>query len=82
MSGTLAWRAFLTQEARRHPENDRRSLGAVPQIPDVPEDEETADDIVVTGPEGDRFTIELPDLGEPTEHRPRKRLPGDGLLGR
>lgn len=54
----------------------------MPQVPDVPEDEETSDDIVVTGPEGDRFRIELPDLGEGKAHEPRKRLPGDGLLGR
>jgi hypothetical protein len=54
----------------------------VPIVPDVPEDEEDGDDILVTGPEGDLFKIELPDLGEPTEHKPRKRLPGDGFMGR
>ena len=42
----------------------------MPQVPDVPEDEETGDDIVVTGPEGDTFRIELPDLGE-RKQRPR-----------
>ena len=54
----------------------------MPQVPDVPEDEETGDDIVVTGPEGDRFRIELPDLGEMKPHTPRTRLPGDGIFGR
>ena len=54
----------------------------MPQVPDTPEEDEAGDDIVVTGPEGDTFRIELPDLGEPRPHEPRKRLPGDGLLGR
>jgi hypothetical protein len=53
----------------------------VPQIPDVPEDEESGEDIVVTGPEGDRFKIELPDLPErPVRERPTG--PRDSLFKR
>ena len=54
----------------------------MPQVPDTPQEDEAGGDIVVTGPEGDRYRVELPDLGERKPKEPRRRLPGDGLLGR
>lgn len=53
----------------------------MPQVPDVPEDEETADEIFVTGPEGERFSIELPEF-EPSDHKRRPRRPGDPIFDR